>query len=897
MKATSFVNLHRHGEFSRFDGYGKAQQAAEYAKELGQTALSLTDHGTVSGMIGHYFACKEVGIKPILGVEAYFQPKFNTEKKPYHLCMYAMNDVGYVNFNKILTEASDKNYYRTGVVTFELLEKYNEGVIVSSACIIGALSRMILEEKRELAVKIAKKFKQIFGDRYYIEIMPYTIDNMGDAQERVNEALLDIADELDIEVIATCDSHYIKQSDFDTYMIMHKIAKHKDIADYSERYMPSGEEVYQRVLEMHGKRAVRAVSNTQRLADRCDVKLEFAESVPSFDWGMDSKDKLKELIKEGYKRKVSMRKASGKGITKDENAKYVDRIKQEYTTIVDDLGLEDYFLLCYDIIKYAKDNDVPIGPGRGSVCGSLVANLIGITEVDPLVLGTDFERFLRPDKKKLPDIDMDFGQAERERVLAYVMQRHAGRAAQIATFGYYRCKNLANDLAKAMEVEDSDKIAFKLKLDKIVGDAKDISFTVLMKDVVLRNLNKKYTNIVKHFCNLYGQVRFTGKHAAGVAITVGPIDERIALMKSGGKMVTSYDLGDLSKINVLKMDILGLSTASILHEACRTSGYTIDWSETDDEEIFKAFRNGETEGIFQFEKGTAKDILARIECENIQDLIAANALNRPAPLQLGVLDDFIDGKLNHTTNKSQPWYKYTKETYGTIIFQEHVMRICRHIAKMDWPDVDKVMKSLRQPGEDGEDPLMEKFIAGAVKYSGFKRRDAEQLYKRVTLYSFNKGHCSAYSLISYKAMELRIRKPIDFWCATLKFEQDEQKREAYKCCAVHDGCVVMLPHVNGTASDTIRELDGDKVIQEGMYSIKGIGLKAAQTIERNAPYIDYPDFEEKWKALPPIERRSITKKTVEALREAGALEFRRRFYLKRVVAYNSSLLGKHIKVW
>lgn len=889
MYKNCFVNLHRHAQHSQFDGYGKAIDAAKHAKDMGQTALGLTDHGTVSGIIEHYTACNEVGIKPILGVEAYFQPKFNQEKKKYHLCIFAMNNVGYKNLSQLLTEANDKYFYRTATVTFELLKKYNEGLIVSSACVAGYIPNMFLQGKKSNAIKAAKKFKEIFGDRFYMEIMPYHLDDCD--QEGANEFVLDLGEKLGIECIVTCDSHYTKKEEYDTYLVMHKIAGHVNIADYSERYMPSGEEVYLKTNEMHGKRALKAIANTQKLANRCDVQLEFAESVPTFDWGMPSDEKLRSLTKRGLKRKVKK-----EGLSKKSFGEYKKRAKYELGVIIDDLGLQDYFLLCYDIVKYAKDNNIPVGPGRGSVCGSLVANLIGITEVDPIVMGTDFERFLRPDKKKLPDIDMDFGQAERHLILEYIMKRHEGRAAQIATFGYYKVKNLANDLAKVYEMEPEDKKKFKDVLEKLVVD--DVADeNVIMHNPLARQINRKYKNIVKHFCRLYGQVRFIGKHAAGVAITVGPIGERVALMKRGGILQTSFDLNDLGKINVLKMDILGLSTASILHEICRTTGEKINWQDVDNDDVFEAFREGRTEGIFQFEKGTAKEILERIECDNIQDLIAANALNRPAPLQLGVLDDFVEGKLNITNNRNMPWFEYTKESYGTIIFQEHVMRICRNIAHMKWQDVDKVMKSLKQSSDENEDPLRDTFVKGAVKYSGFTKEDAKKLYDRVTLYSFNKGHCAAYSLISYKAMELKLEHPIDFWCATLKFEGDDKKRDVYKNKAVKDGCIIMLPHVNGSVNYEITEFHGDKVIQEGLSAIKGIGEKAAQIIIENGPYIDYPDFEEKWQELPKMKRRAITRRTIEILREAGAFEFVEKKYMRRVLAYNSQIYSKNLKIW
>lgn len=891
-----FVNLHRHSQHSSFDGYGTQLNAAQYAKEMGQTALGLTDHGTTSGLIAHYNACNEVGIKPILGVEAYFQTKFKPTGKYYHVCLFAMSQLGYQNICKVLTEAAQHNYYRTAKVTFDLLEQNNEDVICTSGCIAGFIPNQILNGKPELAEKAAKKFKQIFGDRFYLEVMPYYVGEGGLDQGAANEAVLNLAEQLNIEVIATVDSHYIRPEEYNTYQIMHKIAGHKDVADYSERYMPRGEEVYLKVRDQLGKHALKAISNTQKLADRCNVEFDFDEGIPKSDWGMSSKAKLKELIGLGYKRKRKLYAEAGYPITKAKHKEYVARIKHEFKVIAEDLQFEDYFLLCYDIMRFARENDVAIGPGRGSVCGSLVANLIGITEVDPIIFGTTFERFLRSDKTKLPDIDMDFGRESRHKVLEYIMETYEGRAAQIATFGFYRSRNLANDLIKVLGIPAEESKELKLELEKVVLDQNQVTYNQLIKNPRLRRFDRKYDNFCLHFSRLLGQIRFIGKHAAGVAITVGPIWERVALMKSHGMLITSYDLNDLGKIGVLKMDILGLATASILHETCKLADTEIVWNDVNDKEVYKRFRAGETEGVFQFEKATAKDILKQINCSNIQDLIAANALNRPAPLKLGVLDDFVRGKQNPDDHVNSPWYEYTKETYGTIIFQEDVMKVCREVAGLDWPDVDKIMKSLRV-GEDEDDPMRDKFVSGAMRVSKFKRSEAEALYNKVTLYSFNKGHCAAYSLIGYKAMELRLKNPLEFWCATLFFENDESKRDVYKGCASRDGCIILLPHVNGLARDGITTLEGDKVIQEGIASIKGIGPGTAKVIVEAGPYIDFPDFEEKVQALPPAKRRTITSATIRALKESGALEFREKQFLKRVVSYNSALYGRKLSIW
>lgn len=895
----NFVNLHRHAHMSNFDGFGKAKDAAKYAKQLGQTALGLTDHGTISGLIEHYHACKELDINPILGVEAYFQPKFNpTPDAPrHHLCLYCMNIEGYKNLCKMLTEANINNFYRTATITFELLEQYNSGLICSSACIAGVIPQLYLADKPQLAEKAALKFKSIFGDRFYLEIMPYNLSDV--SQKGINERLISLGKKTKIELIVTTDSHYADKNDYDTYQIMHKIAKHENIADYSERYMPSAKEVCDRVIKMHGSALLCAVENTQILADRCNVELSFEEKIPGNDWGMPERELLNNLVKQGLEKKwKTLEKINGAKPDLDKKMEYFNRAKKEMQVICKELKFEGYFLICWDIVKYAKENNIPVGPGRGSVCGSLVANLIGLTEVDPLILGTDFERFLRSDKKALPDIDTDVGQAERQKVLDYILNKYPGRSAKITAFGYYKKLNLINDLAKIYEMEKSEIIELKQNIEKEV-ETDEVEFDHIIRNNYLNKMNIKYKGIIRHFCKLYGQIRYIGKHAAGIAITAGNITDQVALIRKGDQLQTCYDLKALGQINVLKMDILGLATASILHEVEKTADIKIDWQDINDSEVYQDLRNGKTEAVFQLEKATAKNILNRIECTHIQDIIATNAINRPAPLQLGMLEKYVQAKMYYTEDKKKAWYKYAKETYGTIIYQEQVMRIGRYMANMSWDDIDCMIKTDKLKDEELKKQIKYKFVLGILNNDklNISKVLAGKLFDDITLYLFNKGHAAAYSLIGYKCAELKRYYPLEFWTATLKFENDEKKREVYKNHAVKDGCVILCPHINGTVNYEIKQIDGGKAIQEGITFIKGIGEKAARTIIENGPYIDYPDFEDKMLSLEKTQRRTITKKTIQLLKDNDAMQFNDDLYYYKVKRYNAHLKNKNLKIW
>lgn len=867
-----FVNLHRHDHYSLFDGFGTAKDAAKRAKAMGQTALGLTNHGNVSGLIEHYNACNSEGIKPILGVEAYFQPKFNKEKPRYHLTLFAKSMEGYYNLMKMVSAANANTFYRSPITDFKLLKQYSKGIIATSGCVSGIVPRLALGKKYDKARKVIELFLDIFENDYYLEVQPYEMDN----QIIANNFLLKAADEFGIPVVMTVDSHYIDKHDYDTYVVMHQLSGSKPSADYTKRYMPSEKEVIREWKENMGTDPTEYIDNSQRLADSCNIDLTFDESVPKIVEG-SSKKALTQLVVNGLKEKGKYSK------------RYIDQAKKELKVILTK-KFEDYFLLCHDIVSYARSKDIGIGFGRGSVCGSVVAYAIDITNVDPLVLGTHFERFLRPNKNTMPDIDIDFDSNRRGEVINYILEKYAGKAAPIATFGYYQVKNLVNDLAKLYEMEKQDQADMKRILFDMYSDDKKPGLEELLANIKLQKLNKKYKGIIKHFTKLHGQVRFIGRHAAGVAISAKRLDKYVALMRTRNELQTSFDLESLGKLNVLKMDILGLATVSVVTDAERLAGVQFSYDMLEDKKVYERFANGDTIGVFQFEKEGAKEILRKVEPRNIQELIACNALNRPAPIQLGIVDEFIDGK-NGNVDKSSAWYKLTKDTYGTIVYQEHVMRICRDLARMEWDDVDKVMKNLRQNVSETKDELEEKFINGARKHAKMSKSEARELYRKMTLYLFNKGHGAGYTLLSFYAMWLKTYYPLEFFYALLKNEGDEYKRSIYKSEAVKSGVVIFIPHVNGTANYSIRDIKGEKVVQEGLIEIKGIGMKTANEIVKYGPYKNEAEY------IAKTPNRLSGGKIYEELKRLGALEFDKKRYYKRVENYNASLYARSSNIF
>lgn len=896
-----YFDLHRHDEFSLFDGFGKAKTNVEQAVKLGYKALGLSNHGNMSGIVQHYFACKDAGIKPIIGVEAYFQPYFNKEMPRYHLCLFAKNLKGYENINRIMTIAENEQFYYKPIVTFENLKKYSEGVICSSACVAGFLSQAIYNGNAKLAIKAAKRFKDIFNDDFYIEIQPYkiSVENM---QEAINEKLIKLAKKMSIKCILTSDSHYSKKEDLDSYLKMHEISSPEFDANatYGERYMPSEDEIVDRMFKMHssGKYNIGVTidSFTQNclfalddIYEKCedDILEQLELKLPEFIEGEDSYKLLEEWVKRGLRKRGKFKK------------EYIARCKTELG-IIKGHGFSDYFLIVADYTNWAKSNGIAVGPGRGSVCNCQVAWALGITEVDSLKFNLEFRRFLREDKKKLPDIDLDFETCRRQEVIDYIINKYPGHTAQIRSYGLYRVDNLVNDLIKVCGVEDKQEISdMKKTIKKYIEDGL-FDQKGLENDIIYRRLNREYDNIMKHFVKMYKKVKYLGTHAAGVAISGGLIEEYTALKldKKQNKLFTAYDLSDLEMINIVKFDILGLKTMEQISQLEKMTGDKVNDSWFDDQTIYKYFQKGMTDGIFQFEKEAAKQILENIKCDCFEDIVAASSMNRPGPLSLGMPQMYAENKFNIEEARRSKYYKYTKDTYGTIIYQEQIQSICVNIGKMSWSDADRIMKMLKGGGmteeairklEKFKKELSDKFIKGATK-NGLEKQEAIDLFDKMLVYSFNKGHGVGYSIISLMEMHYKIYYPTEYWYVKCKYANDEIERRKYNSLALKDNVLVFLPHVNYTADHSMRKIQGKPVIQEGLISIKNVGAKAAEAIEQerktNGNFKSYDDFVSRCKS------RAVTSRVIESLLEASALEFDKKTYLKRVTKYNSALYIK-----
>lgn len=896
------VDLHRHDEYSTFDGFGKAIELAKLAKKLGHTALGTSNHGNTNGLIKTYNACKEVGIKPILGVEGYMLPKYKPQTRGFHICVFAKNLKGYSNMNKLQSAGELQKYYNP-IWDFELMQKYSEGIICTSACAASYSSRCIAEGKIDKAIKFLKKMEEIYGDNFYIEIQPYVISEEG-LQEKINSELIKISRKLGLKCILTSDSHRGEKGDIDTYMKMHEIAGHNFIdieSTYKERYMPAPGEMEKRFYKMHRKdfksddECKKFIKQMQANIEELEAKVEdnILDELPLLLPKLskiDSNKIIKSKIIEGLKRRGKY------------NSKYMARIREEFE-VISFHGFEDYFLIVADYVNWAKSNGIVVGPGRGSVCNSLVAYALGITEVDSLYFGLDFRRFLRKDKKKFPDIDLDFETSRRQEVIEYLIEKYPGNAARICSYGLYKVDNLINDLAKVCglettgkEVSDDEKktrkseIALIKKLVNSFIDDGELNTEKLLQSQDAKVFNKLYDNIIVHFCKLFKKVRFIGTHAAGVAITGGNINDYVALKTDkDGNIFTNYDLDDIHCVNVIKFDILGLKTMESIGELRKSTGVVVDYDiVTKDEKVLENFRIGNCDGIFQFESKTARDILFKINCDSFDDVVAASSLNRPGPLSLKMPEAYSENKSNIQDAKTTGYYDYTKESYGTIIYQEQIMLIGVNIGNLSWEEADKLVH-IKDLGDDKKE-LVEKFVQGAA-LKGFTEEEAKDMLEKLLTYSFNKGHAVGYSLISVEEMFYKLYYPNEYWFVKLKYAKDDVEYDKFCAKAVKDGSVIFIPHVNYSLSKTaIRKEQGESCLQQGLSEIKDVGEKAAEYIQiirdEGGIFTSLDNFIDRCKS------RVVTSRVIEKLKEAGALEFNKKTYLKRVMKYNSALYSR-----
>ena len=695
----SFTHLHVHSEFSLLDGSCKIKELVAKAKELGFDSLALTDHGVMYGIIDFYKAAKEVGIKPILGCEVYLAPGSRLDKETgknseryYHLILLAENNKGYENLMKIVSQGFIDGFYYKPRVDYETLEKYHEGIICLSACLAGEVQRYMAKGLYEEGREAALKYEKIFGKgNYFLELQDHGIPE----QKIVNSNLVRLSKELNIDLVATNDTHYINAEDAAAHDILLCIQTGKKVADTDRMRYDGGQFYLKSEEEMRQlfPYAPEALDNTAKIAKRCNVDIEFGVTkLPRYDvpQGYDSWSYLNHLCNIGFEKKYP-----------DDDGTLKERLQYELNTI-HQMGYVDYFLIVWDFINYAKENGIMVGPGRGSAAGSIVSYTLGITEIDPIKYDLLFERFLNPERVSMPDIDVDFCYERRQEVIDYVTRKYGKeQVVQIVTFGTLAARNVIRDVGRALDMPYGtvDMVAKMIPKDVGITIDKALDQSNDFKD--LYNSDEEIHNLIDKARRLEGLPRHTSTHAAGVVISQRPVVDYVPLSRStDGSLVTQYIMTTLEELGLLKMDFLGLRTLTVIRDAIRnikkTTGKDIDLDKIDygDKNVLDYIGTGRTEGIFQLESGGMKGFMKELKPQSLEDVIAGISLYRPGPM------DFIPKYLKGKNNPKEVTYdcpqleKILKPTYGCIVYQEQVMQIVRELAGYTMGRSDLVRRAM-----------------------------------------------------------------------------------------------------------------------------------------------------------------------------------------------------------
>ncbi len=906
----SFVHLHTHSEYSLLDGANRISDLVRKAQEFEMPALALTDHGCMFGAWTFYKAATREGVKPIVGMEAYVAPGHRTERARsgqgerayYHLVILARDVVGYRNLVKLSSIGYTEGFYHRPRVDREVLARHHEGLIVTSACMAGEVARHLSVDDWEGAREAAEWHANLFDGRYYLEVQAH--DTVGQAE--LNAKIFTLADELGLPVVATNDAHFLQKEDHEAHDVLLCIGLGKDRSDPSRMrydeglYFKSAPEIAERFPD-HPE----VVENTLRVADSVNLVFEKKYHLPAFPLPSEHSDEnayLEHLALEGAKERY------GNPLPPAVQERFDYEIG-----VIKGTGYAGYFLITQDFIRWARDHDIPVGPGRGSAAGSLVAYALGITNLDPLAHDLLFERFLNPERISMPDIDIDFCFERRDEVIGYTREKYGRDAVgQIITFGTMKSRAVIRDVGRTLGFEpgETDRIA------KLIPNAPGQAFTVEeavndLKEVKdLYNLDERHRQLFDYSMTLEGLSRHASVHAAGVVIAPGPLDEYVPVSiqtgKNGGAgngngddamVVTQYDMNCLEEAGMLKMDFLGLRTLTVIHDAVEMvkarhgkllnpetgeEYASIDDVPLDDPAVYRMLAKGGTAGVFQFESNLANDKLRSMKCDRFDDLVATNALIRPGPLDSGMTDVYIDRKLGRkpVTYPHRDLERTLKPTYGVIVYQEQVMRIANVLAGFTLGEADVLRKAVGKKIASLIRKELGRFIERCVE-RGVDQRIAEDLAEQIETfgrYGFNKSHSAAYSLISYHTAWLKAHHPAEFMAALLSSvvdNTDSVVKYIGECRDLprylpqqQEPVVVLPPNVNESGwKFTVTEADQ---IRFGLGAVKGVGAGAVKSVlearKVGGPFTTLFDF------LERIDIRALNKRACEALIAAGALD-------------------------
>lgn len=909
-----FTHLHLHTEYSLLDGANKIKPLAKKVKKMGMTSVAMTDHGNMFGAIDFYNAMRAEGIKPIIGMEAYIHNSEDigdkTNRQRFHLCLYAKNDVGYKNLMFLSSQAYMFGFYYYPRINKQLLRDNAEGLVCSAACLQGEVNwHLNTQSERnvkngakgyEEAKKIALEYKEIFGEDFYLEIMRHGI---GD-QHFVDDQILRISKETGIKVVATNDTHYLEQKDADAHEAFMCIAMNK-LYDDPKRLRHSVHEFYLKSPEQIAKLYAdipEAIEATQEIADKCNLEIKLGNPTPpnfkftrqkSADANLNLPEPELEYSLENDKILFMHECRKGledrlKIVPSEHHQEYRDRLEVEIE-IINNMKFPGYMLIVWDFVIVAKKMGIPVGPGRGSAAGSLVAFSLKITDIDPIPYGLLFERFLNPERVSMPDIDMDFCQARRGEIIDYVVQQY-GRAnvAQIITFGKLLAKGVIRDVARVLDMPYARADAMAKLIPDELGINLTSSYEKEPKIKELCDADPQAARVWEYALALEGLNRNAGTHAAGVVISNEPLWKKTPLFKPSGldTLATQYNGKYVEDVDLIKFDFLGLKTLTVIEEANKLieqrHGKRVDFitADVNDKGVYDLIQTGNTMGLFQIESDGMQDLCKRLKPSNFEDIIAVLALYRPGPMESGMLDDFIDRKhgraeINYFYDEfDAPLRPILETTYGVIVYQEQVMQIVQTIGGFSLGGADLVRRAMGKKIKEEMDRLKGEFADGGVK-KGYQKPHCEELFDLIVKfagYGFNKSHSAAYALVTFYTSYLKKYYPSEFMAALLTLEKDNtDKVVKYVDEVKRLGLDLFPPDIN--KSDLVfsaKKIDDKEVVMFGMGAIKGAGDVAINSIlkarNEGGLFTDLPDF------ISRIDGSKVNKRVIESLTKAGAFD-------------------------
>ena len=885
MKHSNFVHLHVHTQYSLLDGMIRLDDLFKKAKEFAMPAMAITDHGNMFGAIDFYKQAYANGIKPIIGCEIYVAPRSRFDKTTSsigeatrHLVVLVKNMQGYKNLMKLTSSAHLEGFYYRPRVDKELLKQCSEGLIASSACLHGEIASHIVRGNMDEARKSAREYLEIFGeDNFYLEIMENGIPE----QTIANQGLIALSKELSIPLIATNDCHYLNASHAEAHNVLLCIQTGKTIEDKDRMSMTSDQFYVKSPEEMQTLFAAtpEAISNTVSIAERCNLTFEFGKFyLPKFEVKNPEEsleDYLDRKAVEGLEKLLPTIMKYQKENEVAVREKYTKRLRTELE-IIKKMGFAGYFLIVSDFIKYAKHNDVPVGPGRGSAAGSLVAYAIRITDIDPLRYGLFFERFLNPDRISMPDIDIDFCQERRGEIIKYVTDKYGkDKVTQICTFGKMMAKGVIRDVGRALNIPygDADRIA------KLVPNVLNITLTEAFKMEPRfdeeRRKNPQIDKLLSLSLILEGLNRHSSVHAAGVVISDAPLVERVPLFAPKDDIVSQYSMKDIEAVGLTKFDFLGLKTLTVIKNALNfikeSNHIDIDINNLplDDQETYKLLMKGETDGVFQLESSGMKDLLVNFKPDHIEDVIALIAAYRPGPMKM--IPDFIarkHGKQQITYELSQ-LEPILKETYGIILYQEQVMQIANVIGGYTMAQADTLRKVMGKKQVAAMEKEKPKFLEGAKKQK-INENKAKIIWDQMETfaeYGFNKSHSAAYAMITYQTAYLKAHYPVAFMAALLTSEKDNRDKIIKHMSNCKEMVISILPpDINESQKDF--SISGEN-IRFGLAAVKNVGEAAIESIiamRQEANFTSFMDF------LSRVDLRKVNRRVIESLIKCGSFD-------------------------